>query len=173
MANREAIERTRAAIFAADDSHFDMTDWGIDEPTCGSPACLAGFACYANGVSNSGFGTRSKAEKALGFDEGDCVGIFTYPWSCDSGGSPFDGEITDAEWYSISRADAMAMCDLLLEYCDGKRALSKCTWVEAFKYEKRRTLPASITDALTAREGPLRGEEPSDAAYVAAMEAQS
>ena len=44
MANREAIERARAALVAALDHMFDIWNTGF----CGSPACLIGWMCAAN-----------------------------------------------------------------------------------------------------------------------------
>ena len=157
MANREAIERTRAALVNAPDHMFDILTTG----SCGSPACLIGWICAAN---NRHLHETSEAAEVCGINLHQMFRI------CYGRDEIYDGLTVDP-FGTATRTTAIAMCDLLLEYCDGRRVIESCTWAEAHAHEKRRKLPASITDALTAREGPLRGEEPSDADLAAAMEA--
>ena len=158
MANREAIEKTRAALVSAPDRMFDIRDIGID---CGSPGCFIRWVCVANRSDLNSPETAAQILQIPANTVEDICFIF-------QGAGAEDIEA----WADATRTTAIAMCDLLLEYCDGKRAIEKCTWVESHAYEKRRPLPASITSALDAREGPLVTDEPLDAELIAAMEAQ-
>ena len=155
MANREAIEKTRAALVSAPDHMFDIEGYG----SCGSPACLIGWMCSEHGVRDF---TPENASAVCEIPLRETRRIAD-SWLHEKSESN--------AWVTATRTTAIAMCDLLLEHCDGKRAIEKCTWVEAHAYEKRRAIPASITSALDAREGPLVTDEPRDAELIAAMEA--
>lgn len=166
MLKREAIVRTRDAIAAAPDSHFDMMQWGRGvAPSCNSPACFAGFICHANGVFPNENSWPS-ATKILGAETEDSVRhLFCF---CDSVVAPDPLRVSPQDFTHITRQDAIALCNMLIDAADGKRTVESCTWhaVIAARPHDTPKLPDSITDALNE---PLL-EQP-DATFIAEMEA--
>lgn len=159
----EVVLKTRAAIVAAPEHMFNANDGRApycDNSECGSPACWIGWAMHANGHSEWRASLDHWVQippKILGMSQELVNEIYT-------------GAFSNRGPFRATRADAVAMCDLLIE--KGEAA----TWREVIDTRPhtiepyRRELPASIVDALGSREGPLRTDEPSDETFVSALE---
>ena len=162
MANVENLLAVRTAIVAESVATFNYEKWAL-EADCGTCGCIGGMADILRGVGALTALERDEEETAewLGLSPGIGQSLF-YGGSTETG----------FRYEEITAADAIAAIDNVILHGEPR-------WLEVIatrphsvdKPAPVRALPASITSALDAREGPLVTDEPTDAELIAAMEA--
>lgn len=82
--NIEGWKKLQEALINEQSITFDMSDWGDrEENFCGTSACIAGFACHANGMDIGKMSCNQiaeEAEKILGIEWHQTDHVFFGRW---------------------------------------------------------------------------------------------